>query len=117
VVPRKIVMGSRRSPAVRGHPSGSRGAGKRPARKGPLVPSRRRKAAPPPPPEGWKLISTSLPHLQDAPWGARFAMAAVEKVALLLGVAILCAGLLVAGMAGLAPSIRAALLRWLLALF
>jgi hypothetical protein len=62
-------------------------------------------------------MSTSLPHLQDAPWGARLAMAAVEKIAILLGVAILGAALLVAGMAGLLPSFRAALLRWLLALF
>jgi hypothetical protein len=62
-------------------------------------------------------MSTSVPHLQDAPWIVRLAMAAMEKVAILLGAGLLGAGLLIAGMAGLVPSFRAALLRWLLGLF
>lgn len=73
--------------------------------------------APPPPAEGWRLISTSVPHLQDAPWGARLALAAVEKVAILAGLGILAAGVLVGALAGWIPSFLPALLRWLLALF
>lgn len=72
--------------------------------------------APAPPAEGWKLMSTSVPHLHDAPWGARLALAAVEKFAILAGVGILGAGLLAAALAGSVPSLRSVLLRWLLAL-
>jgi hypothetical protein len=61
-------------------------------------------------------MSTSLPHLQDAPWGARWAMAAVEKVAMLLGAGLLGAALMVGALAGGVPSFGAALLRWLLAI-
>jgi hypothetical protein len=72
---------------------------------------------PEPPAEGWKLVSTSVPHLRDAPWGVRLAMAALEKLALLLVAGGAAAALVVAGIAGLVPSFRTALLRWLLALF
>lgn len=73
--------------------------------------------APEPPAEGWKLVSTSVPHLRDAPWAVRLAMAALEKIGLLLVAGAFAAGVLVGGVAGLVPSFRAALLRWLLALF
>lgn len=73
--------------------------------------------APEPPAEGWKLVSTSVPHLRDAPWGVRLVMATMEKVGMLLVAGLAAAGVVLGGIAGLVPSFRAALLRWLLTLF
>lgn len=70
--------------------------------------------AQPPPAEGWKLMSTSVPHLQDAPWAARLALATVEKVAILVAVVVLGCGMLAAALAGWMPSFVGLVLRWLL---
>ena len=99
---------SRRSRELRKHAR----AGQAPPRE-PAAPARA--SLPPPPAEGWKLMSTSVPHLRDAPWWVRLAMATLEKAAILSGVALLGAGVVVGTMAAVAPSFRGALLRWLLA--
>lgn len=69
---------------------------------------------PPPPAEGWKLMSTSVPHLQDAPWVARLALATVEKVAILVAVVVLGCSVLAAALAGWMPSFVGLVLRWLI---
>lgn len=81
---------------------------------GPPPPERPPTPAPPPPAEGWKLMSTSVPHLQDAPWAARLALATVEKVAILVAVVVLGFGVLAAALAGWMPSFVGLVLRWLL---
>jgi hypothetical protein len=68
------------------------------------------------PREGWRLLSTSVPHLLDAPWGVRLAMATLEKLALVVAAGLLAAGLLLAAVLGATPSFPLALLRWLLSL-
>lgn len=70
--------------------------------------------APAPPAEGWRLMSTSVPHLRDAPWAARLALATVEKVAILVAVVVLGCGLLAAVVAGWVPAFLGMVLRWLL---
>jgi hypothetical protein len=72
------------------------------------------------PVEGWTMLSTSVPHFLDSPWGVRLFIATIEKLALVLAAGLLGAGLALAAgaLAGAAPtSILAALLRWLLTLF
>lgn len=59
-------------------------------------------------------MSTSVPHLRDAPWWVRLAMAAFEKTGMLFGAGLLAAAILLGGMAAALPSLRGALLRWLL---
>lgn len=78
------------------------------------LPERPPAPAPPPPAEGWKLMSTSVPHLQDAPWVARLALATVEKVAILVAVVVLGCSVLAAALAGWMPSLVGLVLRWLI---